>query len=128
MFESLKRGKEIKRKEKKYSPSKGARPPLSTGQPLAEEPSSDAERSPEVRASPELDVEMRESSPDPLDLLAQAEAEQDAFIAQSLVDLAMRAEQDSEYMTLEDAFEYALASKLADSKPSVKRYDRWELS
>ena len=88
------------------------------GQPLAEEPSSDAERSPEVRASPELDVEMRESSPDPLDLLAQAEAEQDAFIAQSLVDLAMRAEQDSEFMTLEDAFEYALASKLADSKPS----------
>ena len=75
--------------------------------------------SPVATPQEEQDEEMhdaewdRESSPDPIDSFSGAQ-QADAFIAQSLVDLA----EGNEFLSLEDAFEYALASKLQKEKAS----------
>ena len=66
----------------------------------------------QAQQEPESDVEMedqRDSSPDPLDFLSN-----DALMVQSLQDMAGNAS----YLSLEDAFEYALQSKLQHSVPS----------
>ena len=55
----------------------------------------------------------RESSPDPLDFLS-ATQEGDALIAESLAEIVNQ----GTFLSLEDAFEYALAFKLQNSKSS----------
>ena len=74
---------------------------------------------PDIHTQEEQDTEMhdtephRESSPDPLDFLSAIQ-ESDALIAELLAEIVNQ----GIFLSLEDAFEYALASKLQNSKSS----------
>jgi hypothetical protein len=59
------------------------------------------------------DEQHRESIPDPLNFLGQ-----DAMIADALVNLTTANEPECDLLTLDEAFQFALASKLQTGKPS----------
>ena len=60
------------------------------------------------------DMHPRESSPDPLDFLSQAEVEQDVCVTEALLGLA----EHEQYYNLEDALQYAFEANREKRLPS----------